>query len=799
MAATVAAALGVGLAFLPGPSSPAPEAFEPLRPPADAVAATAPVASPEPLPVDAWSSTFRRGGAEGRWQSLDEVLDRIALADPAGYVEARLSYLHGRVALEIGGLDEARQSFQAFLAPRDPFRELAMYWLAELEERVGNTSRASAWRTAWLLEYPENERFRQVLDREIELRQRAGDGAASLFDLIELLGPATTGVLRRELDALLVGVFAEQGDLEAATVLGLRLLRAQSGDDAAERTAVALDRPDVVEALGGAEKRLLGETLRSHRHFDRAVALLREARVDLPRERSELDFSIGRALFFAERYEEALATYLHGATEAAERSATVRFLYHASRSALLLGRDEEALEIMHRALAAGGSGRSGAAVLETRLRLSLKRGDPRGAEADLERLRKEYGGEPIHGQAALAVASYRIGAGETAEGLAVLRSIPKRAMDRYAEAEAGYWQARALEGTDPAAAVDRHLEVLLAPVRSHFAYFSRDRLCGEALRPAVERRLGEAETRVEEAMAAGDLRAARRAANEILALGEERLGKSLLSGIYRRDEAYGRTLGLRPLPWPAFPLPEGASRAESLLAMGLFDDARDDVADLYSLTEPRETLTRSIALSRGDRPLAAIRAAEILVDRVPADYRFEMLPRTLKQQLYPRPFRDRVTAEARALGADPRLLLAIMREESRFDARAKSAAAARGLMQLVIMTAREVGYPLGFATLEARDLYQPAVSVRLGAGYLGRLLERFERDRVAAVAAYNAGPNQAALWARLAPAPEADVYLTNVSFEETKHYVRKVLNSYERYREVWEDGETVPVKMTGGR
>ena len=54
-------------------------------------------------------------------------------------------------------------------------------------------------------------------------------------------------------------------------------------------------------------------------------------------------------------------------------------------------------------------------------------------------------------------------------------------------------------------------------------------------------------------------------------------------------------------------------------------------------------------------------------------------------------------------------------------------------------------------------------------------------------AAYNAGPNQARLWARMAPAPGDDMFLSAINFDETKDYVRKVLNSYERYGEIYEN------------
>ena len=137
---------------------------------------------------------------------------------------------------------------------------------------------------------------------------------------------------------------------------------------------------------------------------------------------------------------------------------------------------------------------------------------------------------------------------------------------------------------------------------------------------------------------------------------------------------------------------------------------------------------------------------------------------------------------ARVIGS-PRLISA-----SRFNVRAKSPAAARGLLQFIIGTARDVGRTIGLLDVEAADLYEPEVIIQLGARYIGDLQKEFGGNPYQTAAAYNAGPKQAHLWERMAPGPGDDQYLTAVNFDETKNYVRKVVNSYERYREIYESG-----------
>jgi soluble lytic murein transglycosylase len=153
----------------------------------------------------------------------------------------------------------------------------------------------------------------------------------------------------------------------------------------------------------------------------------------------------------------------------------------------------------------------------------------------------------------------------------------------------------------------------------------------------------------------------------------------------------------------------------------------------------------------------------------------------LQELLYPRPFLAQVQASAAAHAADPLLVYAVMREESRFNPRARSAAAARGLMQLVLDTARAVARGLGRPEVVAEQLYDPAQNIELGARYLGELQRRFGGNLYAAAAAYNAGPNQAALWQRLQPAPGDDYFYSLLNYDETKDYVGKVMDSYRRY------------------
>jgi soluble lytic murein transglycosylase len=258
-----------------------------------------------------------------------------------------------------------------------------------------------------------------------------------------------------------------------------------------------------------------------------------------------------------------------------------------------------------------------------------------------------------------------------------------------------------------------------------------------------------------------------------------------LADIYRQLPPYRAVLELKPHDFPRFPLVANPDRLSLLLAMGLFDEATDEIQERYPLRPMSSALTRSLVLNRGNASRDSIYAVEVLMRSVPNDYLPELLPLVVRQLLYPRFFYDYIVEDSKHFDADPTLVLAIMREESRFNPRAKSEAAARGLLQFIITTASEIGRDIGLVDVTPEDLYDPRVIIRLGARYVTTLSKQFSNDHYETAAAYNAGPHQVALWARLSPGAGDDFFLSAINFDETKQYVRKVMNSYKRYAEIY--------------
>lgn len=135
----------------------------------------------------------------------------------------------------------------------------------------------------------------------------------------------------------------------------------------------------------------------------------------------------------------------------------------------------------------------------------------------------------------------------------------------------------------------------------------------------------------------------------------------------------------------------------------------------------------------------------------------------------------------------PALSHAIIRQESNFDTAAISPAGARGLMQLMPRTAKEVAKKLKVRYSRHRLTSSPNYNIRLGRAYLAGLLSRFDGSYVLAIAAYNAGPGAASRWIRQNGDPrDADVdvidWVESIPYRETRNYVQRVMENIQVYR-----------------
>ena len=150
---------------------------------------------------------------------------------------------------------------------------------------------------------------------------------------------------------------------------------------------------------------------------------------------------------------------------------------------------------------------------------------------------------------------------------------------------------------------------------------------------------------------------------------------------------------------------------------------------------------------------------------------------------YPLGFWDSIQEASQRENIDAYLIAALIREESRFDPEAVSWAGAVGLMQLMPSTARRMNESLRIEFNGSQDLQVPSKNINLGAHYLSKLVNELRKPPLV-LAAYNAGEKTLQKWMERFSSEDLIEFIENIPYQETRRYIKKVLNSYWQYRAI---------------
>ncbi len=142
---------------------------------------------------------------------------------------------------------------------------------------------------------------------------------------------------------------------------------------------------------------------------------------------------------------------------------------------------------------------------------------------------------------------------------------------------------------------------------------------------------------------------------------------------------------------------------------------------------------------------------------------------------YPLRYQAIVRGHAQHYRLNPALLAAVIEQESKFRADARSSTGAIGLMQLQPATAKGIAVHTGGHDFVLSDLDDPEINVRYGSWYLRHLLDKYHDERLA-LAAYNAGQANVDEWRRKGE---------DIQFSETRAYVSRVERLKDIYRRAY--------------
>lgn len=218
--------------------------------------------------------------------------------------------------------------------------------------------------------------------------------------------------------------------------------------------------------------------------------------------------------------------------------------------------------------------------------------------------------------------------------------------------------------------------------------------------------------------------------------------------------------------------------ANALLRLNLFDQAAHEyeIAGEKAPNEAAAGIAR-VLLAKNQLPLST-KAIEARAAADPDFYRRIMADGSLTTLLFPRFYEQNVTAEAAKYGMDPVWLLAVIRQESRFDPNARSSSNAIGLMQIIPSTGQWIAERLGAGGFKEASLYDVDTNIAFGTWYFDYLTKKFGGNYILATAAYNGGPGNVGRWIERFGASDIDLFIERIPRDETRSYTKKVMLNY---------------------
>lgn len=173
---------------------------------------------------------------------------------------------------------------------------------------------------------------------------------------------------------------------------------------------------------------------------------------------------------------------------------------------------------------------------------------------------------------------------------------------------------------------------------------------------------------------------------------------------------------------------------------------------------------------------------EIIFNYLEDNHQLEELPLELWESLYPLYYEDAIRERALEYEIDPLLVLAMIREESRFNSWNESVAGARGLMQIIFSTGEWIAQKLNLEDFNDDMLFISEINIDLGSWYINYLKERFFNDPILIISGYNAGPGTTSKWLKQYDRSDLDNFVENVPYSETREHIKKVIKSYQMYK-----------------
>jgi soluble lytic murein transglycosylase len=771
-----------------------------------------------PQDVTDLRSHIKRDNEQQNTAALLPSLHLLQTSDPKAFAAGDYDYLLARSAESEGQLALAMHWYQAVANRHSVLKPYALAHLSQIARSTGNPMLERMY-LQHLIFFKADSLLAGSAHSRLALNYfEAGNFNETIRSLKQNWQPAPGRALksesnRRLAEALLGKAFVGAAETSAARNIFDRLLKVGAdgvvSDDASLTAAESLDQLDTgpdgeVPRLAEQDHFRRAEIYHAHRDLARARLHLNAVVANFPTsprvpeaifqtgrtyvQESDFTAAVGEFERVRERYPEttfAKDALLHAASAYARigkpREAVTRYqqfieqfpgddkLDRAYMNIVDVlrdhGEDMEALRWCGRARQAFGRTVPGALAVFAEVRIYIAKENWQSALTALDELRQfpDLGGAAVPG-------------GTSAAEITFLRGFVLEQLSRYGQA------------------IDEYLS-LSDGREEYYGWRATERLGvlrkNDASRSYIDQRIGD----LTAALSSANAETKRRLASGILRMTD--------SDDLRERASWALRSAMAALPRYAVPTlsPAGSrslsqskvrhgSPVDELLELGLFDEAAPELENMRDPGRQNSAITDyelARYFNRGGRGDRAIAFIEPLWRKVPDDYPISLMPREHLELLYPVPFTNELLLHSDPRGVDPRLMLAVMRQESRFVPDARSAAGARGLMQFIGQTARRIAGELGMDEFDDEYLDDPSTSILFGSQYVADLFEMFPGKPEAVVASYNGGEDNMKRWLTRSRSGVHERYVPEIAYAQSKDYVYKVMANYRMYQHLYDE------------
>jgi len=769
-----------------------------------------------------------RAAMDGRaFDRAESLVREVRASDPAAFTRNNYDYLLARLAERRGARAEASALYLGLLNRSSNLAEYALWHLALLARTSTDLALERQYITRLIASFPSSRLIATARNRLIDSHLESGN-ARSAVALLRPIASVTGGRGRNAL-ARLGEAYAKTGDTQSARTTFNQLVGASRDDyalaaslglddlDRATRTPPnefdALRRAriylfnrhwaeararmlDVIERFPESQNRAealyqLGYALYREEKYDEAIKWFTRAHAEFPakKEGEQGFYWVGTALQKARRYEDAARRYAEFITAYPDSDLIEGAYRNVADSYRYAGKDTEAMEWSKRIEQRYAKQPLAAVGLFNQAKIELVRGNYDEAiklllQVEARPVTPKLVGAPIRGEAAFMRIYAIEQAGRLEEAARLYLAIP--------EERDNYFGHRATLRLQAMATTDNGKRII---------------------EPLARRYREQAKTALRASRYSEAKDAATQAMRLVMDDNAQRDLLNTLRACYSQLPAYNISARFHLIPAARAVISSSqqavsdashATLAAEFMFLGLYDEgatelrlggfggarAASDSSDDADDSTPRVTgdggYSLAVYSNRGDQSWHAIAFAEPLAKSIPQDYRMELMPRDFAEMLYPAPYRDALNAYTNSSQVDPRLVLALARQESRFNPSVKSPAAARGLVQFIQETALKLAAEEGIKDFELDDVYEPAIAIRLSVRYVSDLLAMFPDNPYAVAASYNSGEQNVERWIYRSRSNDVDRFTLEIAIPETKDYVAKVMNNYWAYQQLYD-------------